>query len=139
MWQCATIRISDGDWERAGPYTVLIRAGDFGMQIYRKSRSFNVLAGDEGEDDCSDCLVVRKNMKCTIHELNKNTALLFTLSEIYMNCSESKTFCNMSSIWCKVYMNWSITIKLYTTSMSTIAIGFNPCLFQSKAFLINFM
>lgn len=49
MWQCATIRISDGDWERAGPYTVLIRAGDFGMQIYRNSRSFNVLAGDEGE------------------------------------------------------------------------------------------
>lgn len=37
------------------------------------------------------------------------------------------------------YMNWSITIKLYTTSMSTIAIGFNPCLFHSKAFLINFM
>lgn len=49
MWQCATIRISDGDWERAGPYTVLIRAGDFGMQIYRNSRSFNVLAGDEGK------------------------------------------------------------------------------------------
>lgn len=140
MWQCATIRISDGDWERAGPYTVLIRAGDFGMQIYRNSRSFNVLAGDEGEDDCSDCLVVRKNMKCTIHELNKNTALLFTLSEIYMNWTvlNQKHFATCHPSDAK-YMNWSITIKLYTTSMSTIAIGFNPCLFHSKAFLINFM
>lgn len=138
MWQCATIRISDGDWERAGPYTVLIRAGDFGMQIYRNSRSFNVLAGDEGEDDCSDCLVVRKNMKCTIHELNKTQhCYLLCLKSIWTVLNQ-KHFATCHPSDAK-YMNWSITIKLYTTSMSTIAIGFNPCLFHSKAFLINFM
>lgn len=61
------------------------------------------MVGDEGEDDCSDCLVVRKNMKCIIYEFNKNIVLLFILFEIYMNCFELKIFCNMLFIWCKVY------------------------------------
>lgn len=34
----------------AGPCTVLISSGDFGMQIYRNSLSLNVLARNGGEE-----------------------------------------------------------------------------------------